>query len=82
VVYLSENEVGFDPTDIGFPTIRGCHAILYVTAGGLFGIHNYGGDNPAQFQERAAVFRDFVLASISTEPYSPIISRRFSQGFR
>jgi hypothetical protein len=60
MVYLSENEVGFDPTDISFPSIRGCHAIIYVTANGLFGLHNYGGDNPAQFQERAAVFRDFV----------------------
>jgi hypothetical protein len=60
LVYLKENEVGFDQNDIGFPSISGCHAIVYVTANGLFGIHNFGGADQASWADRSAVFANFV----------------------
>jgi hypothetical protein len=60
VLYLSENEVGFDPTDLGFPSIGGCHAVVYVTANGLFGLHNFGGAERDVWPGRSAVFANFV----------------------
>ena len=58
--YLSENEVGFDQSELGFPSISGCHAIVYVTADGLFGYHSYGGAERAQWPGRSAAFAGFV----------------------
>src|SRR5262245_3841932 len=58
--YLSENEVGFDQTELGFPSISGCHAIVYATTNGLFGFHNYGGDARDQWPGRSAAFASFV----------------------
>jgi len=60
MIYLSENEIGFDAQGLGFPSIRGCHAIVYVTSNGLFGLHNYGGDLARDWPERSAVFGQFV----------------------
>lgn len=62
---LGENELGFNPTTIGFPSIQGCHAVVYQTAAGIFGIHNYGGDDEKQYKERAEIFRDFVQGHTS-----------------
>lgn len=59
---LIENEVGYHATHMGFPSIRGCHAIVLVTASGLFGLHNYGGDNPDQWTDRATAFAGWVTA--------------------
>jgi hypothetical protein len=58
--YLSENEVGFDQTELGFPSIGGCHAIVYATTSGLFGFHNFGGDAVDQWPGRSAAFASFV----------------------
>ncbi|MEA2726149.1 MAG: hypothetical protein QOF70_624 [Acetobacteraceae bacterium] len=60
MLYLSEREVGWDPELIGFPSIGGCHAIVYVTSGGLFGFHNYGGSANNTWQDRAEAFANFV----------------------
>jgi hypothetical protein len=42
VIHLCEREIGFDNSEIGFPSIDGCRAIVLVTAGGLFGVHLNG----------------------------------------
>jgi hypothetical protein len=42
MIYLQEHEIGCDASEIGFPSISGCRAIVLVTAGGLFGYHLYG----------------------------------------
>ncbi len=60
MIYLSENEVGFDATSLGFPSIRGCQAVVYVTDRGLFGLHNFGGGDNNSFPLRAGIFRSFV----------------------
>jgi hypothetical protein len=65
MIYLSENEVGFDTQGLGFPSIRGCHAIVYVTSRGLFGLHNYGGDLARDWPERSEAFKDFVTSHAS-----------------
>jgi hypothetical protein len=60
MLYLSEHEMGFDPNAIGFPSIDGCLAVVYLTQNGLFGFHCYGGATPARWLPLAAAFRDFV----------------------
>jgi hypothetical protein len=57
---LIENEVGHHANHMGFPSIRGCHGIVFVAASGLYGLHNYGGDNPDQWNDRAETFASFV----------------------
>lgn len=58
--YLSENELGFDANGIGFPSIRGCHAVVYVTSQGMFGVHNFGGADSASWKDRSDAFGVFV----------------------
>jgi hypothetical protein len=61
--YLMEHEAGFDAQSLGYPSVQGCHAICLVAQEGMFGLHNYGGSDPARFQDRATRFRNFVLAN-------------------
>lgn len=42
MIYLCEQEMGFDTAAIGFPSIDNCRAIVLVTAGGLIGFHLMG----------------------------------------
>jgi len=58
--YVSERELVFSPDVLGFPSIMGCHGIVYVTNAGLFGYHNYGGEIPGQYNDRATAFANFV----------------------
>ncbi|WP_372619001.1 hypothetical protein [Falsiroseomonas sp.] len=58
--YVSEREYVFSPNVLGFPSIQGCHAVVYVTDGGLFGFHNAGGEMPDKYGPRAAAFAAFV----------------------
>lgn len=58
--YVSERELVYSPDVLGFPSIMGCHGIVYVTNAGLFGYHNYGGETSAQYNDRAAAFAEFV----------------------
>ena len=60
MICLSEREVGFDRDTIGFPSLHGCHAIVYETKKGLFGFHSYGGSTKAQWEQRATTFNQFV----------------------
>ena len=57
---LAEREVGFDPAAIGFPSIDGCHAIVFCTTSGLYGFHNLGGSGVTSFAERSQSFAAFV----------------------
>ncbi|EMZ7034348.1 hypothetical protein ABE276_002382 [Salmonella enterica] len=54
--YLCEREIGFDATEIGFPSVMGCRAIVLVTAGGLFGYHLNGTLNA----QKLTAFINFV----------------------
>lgn len=60
MTYLGNNHIGFDATELGFPSIAGCHAIVLVTANGLFGLHNMGGADPGQWEGRSTAFGTFV----------------------
>lgn len=48
MIHLCEREIGFDPAEIGFPSVMGCRAIVYVTTGGLFGYHLNGNLSPVK----------------------------------
>ena len=58
--YLVEHEFGFALDGIGFPSISGCHAIVYLTSNGLFGFHNAGGSGKSDWATRAQSFATFV----------------------
>lgn len=58
--YLMEHEAGFDPEAIGFPSIMGCHAIVFQTAVGLWGYHNAGGSGSDKFAPRSRLFQTFI----------------------
>jgi hypothetical protein len=60
VLHLFNNQVGFDRTTLGFPSVEGCNAIVYQTVQGLCGLHNYGGSSPDQHELRATAFNAFV----------------------
>lgn len=60
MLYLAEREVGFDPEEIGFPSIDGCHAVVLCTENGLYGFHNLGGSAATSFAERSQSFAAFV----------------------
>jgi hypothetical protein len=38
--YLGNNHVGFDALALGFPSIKGCQAVIYHVKAGLFGCHD------------------------------------------
>lgn len=58
--FLMEHEMAFDDDEIGFPSIQGCHAIVYQTGAGLFGYHNAGGSGDDRFKPRAVKFSEFI----------------------
>lgn len=58
--YALEQEMVFDPTVIGFPSLKGCHGIVYVTDAGLFGYHNYGGEYAERYHPRFDLFKDWL----------------------
>jgi len=59
--YLMEHELAFDANCIGFPSIQGCHAIVYQNATGLYGFHVAGGSGEAKWPHNARLFAQFVL---------------------
>jgi len=72
--YLLEHEMGFDTKELGFPSIQGCHAIVYQTDAGLYGYHNFGGSGDDRFLPRATRFSKFITdhgggASTATRLY-------------
>jgi len=42
MINLCEYEMGFDASEIGFPSIANCRAVVLVTSGGLIGFHLAG----------------------------------------
>jgi len=42
VIYLCEDEIGYDAAEIGFPAVDGCRAVVLATSNGLFGYHIRG----------------------------------------
>lgn len=58
--FLMEHEMGFDANELGFPSIMGCHAVVYQTSAGLYGFHIAGGSGNDQWMENANVFCQFV----------------------
>ncbi|TCH99386.1 hypothetical protein EJV46_01525 [Roseococcus sp. SYP-B2431] len=61
--YVAEMQVAQNDFELGFPSINCCNAVIYATNRGLFGFHSYGGDTKAKWDERAALFAQFVLAA-------------------
>lgn len=57
---LFNNQLDHHATALGFPSVLACNAIVYQTATGLCGLHNYGGDSPHQYDARAAAFTAFA----------------------
>lgn len=57
--YVSERELVYSPHVLGYPSISGCHAIAFLTEGGLFGYHSLGGETAASYRLRAAKFAEF-----------------------
>jgi hypothetical protein len=41
MMYLNENYCGYDSDALGFPSIKGCQAIVYQTTQALYGFHDY-----------------------------------------
>jgi hypothetical protein len=58
--YLGDRHVGFDPQELGFPSLDGCQGIVYVTDAGLFGFHNLGGAAKVDWEDRAKAFALYV----------------------
>jgi hypothetical protein len=58
MIYPGEYEIGYDATEIGFPSIMGCRAIVLVNATGLNGFHLLGKLN--------AVKRDAFVNFVNT----------------
>jgi hypothetical protein len=63
--FVGEREVCFDPKELGFPSIQGCQAIVYVTTSGLFGFHNLGGERPDVWPALTAAFGAFVRGNVN-----------------
>lgn len=59
MIYLNEQELGFDPNGLGFPSLDGCQAIVFTTENGLYGMHNFGGADQDSWAIRAKMFGDF-----------------------
>ena len=59
--FLMEKEVGFDPMQLGFPSIMGCHAVVYQTNTGLYGFHIAGSSAGNLWAANANCFRQFVF---------------------
>ena len=57
--YVMEGDMAFDRTGLGFPSVKGCLALVYQTAQGLYGAHWTQCSAEKQGQ-KADVFRDFV----------------------
>lgn len=58
--FLMEHELAFDTTELGFPSIQGCHAIVYQTSAGLYGFHVAGGSADGDWDANAKLLEDFV----------------------
>jgi hypothetical protein len=76
--YLMEHEVGFDVNVLGFPSIMGCHAIVYQTSMGIFGYHVAGSSRSELWQPSANGFQSFVQSLGGRTPGSRLYGVTFS----
>lgn len=58
--FLLEHQMAFDQEALGFPSIQGCHAIVYQTALGLYGFHVAGNSADDRWQIQAELFARFI----------------------
>jgi hypothetical protein len=59
MIYLGTNEIGHDASEIGFPEIHSCQAILYQTTNMLYGWHDSSG-SVTHLKAKAAKFNTYV----------------------
>ena len=70
--YVGEREVCYDPNELGFPSIMGCHAIVLVNANGLFGFHNYGGERATDWPASLPLAKPSLCSSRRPSPASSL----------
>lgn len=63
---LLENHWGYDPAQLGFPSIAACRAVVLQTPTGLFGYHMSSGHTAAA--ARAADFANYVTNHTPAAP--------------
>lgn len=75
--YVGEHEVACDADTLGFPSISGCIAIVYVANGALFGYHCFGGFQQAA---RATGFANYINAHFLKGPGTRLYGVTFASG--
>lgn len=65
--YLMESDMAFDLTGLGFPSVKGCLALVYQTTRGLYGAH-WTQCNQENQGYNAELFRDFVRTHAGGSP--------------
>jgi hypothetical protein len=58
--FLMEHEMAFDVAGLGFPSVKGCLALVYQTPAGLYGFH-ITQCNWDRTRQNALLFRDFII---------------------
>lgn len=65
MIYLGNNHIGFDTAGLTYPSISGCHAVMYLTDAGMFGLHNFGGADKESWDKRADAFASYLSTHIN-----------------
>lgn len=65
MIYLGNNHIGYDTTDLCYPSIAGCQTIVYLTDDGMFGLHNMGGADEGSWASRSAAFATYIDGHIN-----------------
>ena len=76
MIYLCEREIGFDRKCIGLPSIRGCRAVVVLTAKGMFGIHLNGSLNDGKKNKFAQFIATHPKGSAGTAIYAATTDAR------
>lgn len=76
MIYLCEREIGYDPKRIGFPSIRGCRAVVVLTAKGMFGIHLNGSLNDGKKNKFAQFIATHPKGGTGTALYAATTDAR------
>lgn len=63
MLHLYNNQVGHDRVALGFPSVKACNAIVFQTSAAIIGLHNFGGDTPTQYEQRADAFLRYVQST-------------------
>lgn len=65
---LSENQLGIDPVQIGFPSLSDCMGIVVKINDGLFGWHSPNRVQAERITNEVALFKQFILDNITKMP--------------